>query len=451
MKINPYIFKAYDIRGVYPEEIDEEASYIIGRAYVQFLSKKKPKIVVGQDNRLSSPSLFNALTLGMIEQGADIVDIGLSTSPMLYWACAFFEFDGGINITASHNGAQYNGFKMEREKSIPISEKSGIKEIAKLAMEGKFKKEARGEITRKEVLKDYVQFNLQGFDLKKIKPLEIVIDTANAVSGIVIPEIFQNANCQIYHIFSELDGHFLNHQPDPLKKENIMVLSATVRERRADFGIGFDGDGDRVIFVDEKGDQVEGDMITALMAEIILKEKPGEKILYDIRSSNSVKETIEKEGGKALIERIGHSYIKERMRKENAIFGGELSGHYYHRDNFFCESPFFVIFKILERLSKTLEPFSEMTAPFKKYFSSGEINFKVKDKEKILKELEKNPPGGGETGKILKMDGLRINFKDWWFLVRPSNTEPLLRLVIEGKSKELVEEKTHLLSDILNG
>jgi len=451
MKINPNIFKAYDIRGVYPEELDEEAAYLIGRAYIQFLKKKNPKIVVGQDNRLSSPSLFNALTLGMIEQGANVIDIGLSTSPLLYWACAFLEFDGGINITASHNGAQYNGFKMERERAIPISENSGMKEIRKLVMEGKFKSETRGEITKKEVLKEYIQFNLQGFDLKKIRPLEIVVDTANAVTGILFPEIFQNANCQTYHIFSELDGRFLNHQPDPLKKENLRALSITVRSRKADFGIGFDGDGDRVIFVDEKGESVEGDTITALMAEIILKEKPGEKIIYDVRSSNVVKETIEREAGKALIERIGHSYIKERMRKENAIFAGEMSGHYYHRDHFFCECPFFVIFKILEKMSQDLKPFSEMISPFKKYFSSGEINFKVKDKEIMLKGLEKNPPGGGEKGKILKMDGLRIDFKDWWFLVRPSNTEPLLRLVIEGKSRELVEEKTHLLSDILNG
>lgn len=451
MKINPDIFKAYDIRGIYPEELDEEASYLIGRAYIQFLKKKKPKIVVGQDNRLSSPSLFEALTLGMVEQGADVVDIGLATSPLLYWTCAFFEFDGGINITASHNGAQYNGFKVVREKAIPISEKSGIKEIKKLVLEGKFKTEISGEITKKETLKEYIQFNKQNFDFKKIKPLEIVIDTANAVSGIVIPEIFQNTNCQIYHIFSELEGTFLNHQPDPLKKENLKDLSATVKARKADFGVGFDGDGDRVIFVDEKGDAVGGDMITALMAEMILKKNQGEKILYDIRSSNSVKETIEREGGKALIERIGHSYIKERMRKEKAIFGGELSGHYYHRDHFFCECPFFVIFKILEKLSQESKPFSEIISPFRKYFSSGEINFKVKDKEKILKLLEKNPPGGGERGKIMKLDGLRIDFKDWWFLVRPSNTEPLLRLVIEAKSKELVYEKAHLLSDVLNG
>lgn len=451
MKINPDIFKAYDIRGIYPEEINEEAAYLIGRAYVKFLKKKKPKIVVGQDNRLSSPSLFNALTLGMIEQGADVVDIGLSTSPLLYWSCAFFDFDGGINVTASHNPGQYNGFKMVRERAIPISENSGIKEIKKMVLKGKFNAETRGQISEKEVLKEYVKFNLQGFGLKNIKSHEIAIDTANSVSGIIIPEIFQNFDCRIHHIFSELDGRFPNHQPDPLKRENLIALSETVRAEKADLGIGFDGDGDRVIFVDEKGDSVEGDIINALMAEIILKEKPGEKILYDVRSSNAVRETIEREGGKPLIERIGHSYIKERMRKENAIFGGELSGHYYHSDHFFCECPFFVLFKILERMSQVQKPFSEIISPFKRYFGSGEINFKVEDKEKMLKELEKNPPSGGEKGEVLKLDGLRIDFKDWWFLVRPSNTEPLLRLVLEAKSKELMEEKTHLLSDILNG
>lgn len=451
MKINPDIFKAYDIRGIYPDELNEETAYLIGRAYVQFLKKKKPKIVVGQDNRLSSPDLFQSLTKGLITQGAEVVDIGLSTTPLLYFTVAYFDFDGGINITASHNAAQYNGFKIVREKAVPVSGMSGIYEIRDLVLAGKFQPEEKGNMTTKEVLSDYKKFNLEKFNLNRIKPLRIVVDTANAVAGVVVPEILKETNCQTDYLFLELDGSFPNHIPDPLKKENLKEICQKIKKEGADLGIAFDGDGDRVLFIDEKGEAVDGDLITALISKIILKENPGENIIYDVRSSNIVPETIQENGGVPIVERIGHTFFKEKMREKDAVFGGELSGHYYCRNHFFCECPFFVLFKILEIISQSSEPLSKIISPFRKYFGSGEINFKVKDKEKILKELEKNPPGGGEKGKILKLDGLRIDFKDWWFLVRPSNTEPLLRLVIEGKNKKLVEEKTHFLSGLLNG
>jgi len=438
MKINSDIFRAYDIRGIYPEEINENAAYLIGRAYVKFLDKKNPKIVVGRDNRFSSPVLFKNLVSGIINSGANVIDIGLAITPMLYFTVAHFKYDGGVSITASHNLAQYNGFKFVREKAIPISEKTGLKEIKKLALAEKFKIKRKGKVLRKKVLKEYIAFNLKDFDLEAIKPLKIAIDTANAVPGIVVPEIFKKTNCKIYHLYSKLDGTFPNHPPSPHEEENLRGLQRQVLNKKADLGIAFDGDGDRIIFVDEKGKMIPGDLITALLAYLILKENPGEKVLCDVRSSNIVRDAVKEGGGKVVIGRIGHSFIKERMRKENIIFQGELNGHYYLREHYFCEAPFYVIFKILEEISKRDKAISELLRPYKKYFHSGEINFEVKDKKKVLKTLENKFSRGG---KVLKIDGLRIDYSDWWFNTRPSHTEPVLRLVVEAKTKELMEKK----------
>jgi len=443
MKINSNIFRAYDIRGIYPKELDERAGELIGRAFVKFLNKKNLRIVVARDGRLSSPSLFKFLTKGLCEQGVNVIDIGLATSPMFYFAVAHFKFDGGIMITASHLSSEYNGFKLVREKAIPISEETGLKEIKKLTQTAGnvitgYPPSGCGKVVKKKVLKEYIAFNLKDFDLEKILPFKIVIDTANSVSGILIPEIFKKINCKIYHLFSELDGNFPNHNPDPLVKENLTFLQKEVKKRKADFGIAFDGDGDRIIFLDERGKIISGDFITALLSQIILKAHSGEKIIYDIRSSNIVKETIKRYGGIPLVSRIGHSFFKEKMRKENIIFGGELSGHYYSKKDYFSEAPIFVLFKILEEMTKSKNKLSQLIEPFKKYFYSGEINFKVKNKKKVLKTLENK---FSQSGNILKTDGLRIDFPDFWFLVRPSQTEPLLRLVLEARTKKLMEEK----------
>jgi phosphomannomutase len=437
MEINPKIFKAYDIRGIYPREINQEVVFKIGQAFIKFLKKKKPEIVVGRDNRLSSPKLFRALIQGMIDQGAKVIDIGLSTTPMVYWATSFYHYDGGIEITASHNPPEYNGLKLVKKNSFPLNQKTGLKEIKRYLFEGKFKKKKGGEVIKKDVIRDYLKFNLKNFDLEKIAPLKIVIDTANSVSGNLIPLIFKKTNCQIYHLFAELDGSFPNHPPDPLIKENLQTLCFTLKKKKADLGIAFDGDGDRICFVDEKGEIIRGDLISTLMAKEILKENPGEKILYDLRSSNILKEKIQESGGIAIMGRVGHSFIKEKMRKENIIFAGEFSGHYYHRDYYFCECPIFVLLKILEIISIQKKPFSQIIKPFKKYFHSGEINFKTEKKEAILKLIEKRFRGG----KISKIDGLRIDFPDWWFLIRPSQTEPVLRLVIEAKTRKLFNQR----------
>lgn len=444
-KISQGIFRAYDIRGIYPSTLNEEAAYLIGQAFVKFLKKPKLKIVIGRDARLSSPQLFKALTKGIIDQGGNVIDIGLSTTPMLYFAVAHLKFDGGIEISASHNPPEWNGFKLVKENAIPISGKSGIEEIKNLILKGRFKKAKRGKIIKKEVLKDYLHFNLKDFDLKNLKPLKIVIDTADAVPGIVVPEFFKKTECKIYHLFSKLDGNFPNHPPDPLVKGNLKSLQKEVKKRKADLGVAFDGDGDRIFFVSEKGEIISADLICAFLADLILKEKPGQKILFDVRSSNIVREKILAQGGIPIVWRVGHSFIKEKMRKENVIFAGEFSGHYYHQNHYFCEAPFWVLMKILEQISESKKTISELIKPYQKYFHSGEINFKVKDKKRILKNLEAKFKGG----KVLTIDGLRIDFPDWWFNARPSHTEPVLRLVVEAKTKKLMAEKKKELSSLL--
>lgn len=450
MKINPEIFKAYDIRGVYPKELDEKTAYFIGRAFVEFLKKPNAKIAVGRDNRLSGPILRKHLVRGITDSGGLVVDIGLSPTPLLYFCVANYNLDGGINITASHNPAAYNGFKITREKAIPVSEKTGLKEIKTIAdcLVGLKKlnpAERRGEVVKKGFIKDYINFNFKGAAASALKPLKIVVDTANAVSGVLIPEFFKNTPIRVFSLFAKLDGRFPNHSPDPLIKENLKFLQKEVLRKKADLGIAFDGDGDRIMFVDERGEIIPADFITAIMAEIILKNSPGKKILYDIRSSNIIKETIKKFSGLPLVGRVGHSFIKEKMRKENIVFAGEFSGHYYSKEHYFCEAPFFVLLSVLKEISKSGNPLSGIIKSFKTYFHSGEINFRVVDKANKIKELEKKYKGG----TICLVDGLRIDFKDWWFNVRPSNTESLLRMVVEAKSKELMEKKKKELSALI--
>ena len=448
-KVNPKIFRAYDIRGKYPKEINEETAYKIGRAFVKFLSpvrKKNLKIAVGRDSRVSSPVLCKNLIKGIIESGADVVVLGIVTTPMLYFGVAELKCDGGIIITASHNPRQYNGFKLVREKAKPISGKTGLKEIKKLSIGARMGLgRVSGTIVKKDILKDYLKFSQKDFNLRHFKFFKIVVDTANAVPGILIPDLMKALNCKVYHLFKKLDGNFPNHNPDPFVKKNLKTLCKMVKDKKADLGAAFDGDGDRIIFLDEKGKIIPSDLILALLAEKILKEKPGSKILYDIRCSNIVKEIILKNKGKPISTRVGHSFIKEKMRNRDILFGGELSGHFYHKKHNFCESPIFVLLKILQIISEKGIVFSEIIQPFKKYYHSGEINFKVKNKEKILKVLEKKY----HTGIVSHLDGLRIDFKNFWFLARASNTESVLRLVIEAKTKELMKKKKKELIEFI--
>lgn len=440
-KVSPSVFRSYDIRGTFPSVINRDSAYFIGRAFVKFLKKPKLNIVVGRDNRLSSLLLFKALTKGMTDQGAEVIDIGLSTTPMLYWTCGFYRYDGGVNITASHNPKDQNGFKLVREKTIPISGESGLKQIYSLTKQI-FSKVKKGKIVKKRVLKNYLDFNLKGFNLKNFKRLKVVIDTSNAVPGILIPALKKKLPLKIYSIFEKLDGNFPNHPPDPLVKENLSLLCKEVKSKKADFGVAFDGDGDRIVFISERGEIVSGDLISAFLAKLILRENPGAKILYDVRSSRVLQETIKENGGRPIVWRIGHSFIKEKMRKENILFAGEFSGHYYLQSHYFSEAPLFVMLKIAEAISETGKSLSELIKPFKRYSHSGETNFKIKGKEKLLGLIERNY----KKGKFLKIDGLRVDFEDWWFLVRPSGTEDLLRLVVEAKTKGLMKKKKKELS-----
>jgi len=378
------------------------------------------KIVVARDNRLSSDSLFEALTRGITDEGSDVYNIGLSTSPMFYFAVSNLVCDGGVIITASHNPPQYNGFKMVRSDAMPLSGEDGIDQIKQLVEENNFSSSKKGNISTLDITDKYVN----SFEIKKYN-LRVVVDTANSVSGLIVNRMFRGVS--LFHLFSELDGSFPNHEPNPLEEKNIKDLKEKVLEYGADIGIAFDGDGDRVFFVDEKGELISSDLIIALIAKLIDK-----KVLYDLRCSNIIKETARD----SVMWRVGHSFIKKKMKDEDIFFGGEYSGHYYLKQgSSYFESPYFVIYKLFEAMEN--KKLSELIAPFKKYYHSGELNFEVKDKQSIIEKVEKNY----SYGKITKIDGVRIDFDDWWFLLRGSNTEPILRLIVEAKSKELLDSK----------
>lgn len=443
-KILERIFKNYDIRGKYPEEINREIAYSLGWALVNFAKKqrnvKKIDILIGRDNRKSSLALFKAVSKGILDAGGNVISLGLCTSPIFYFASGYCKADdGGVMITASHLPKNYNGFKLIRELPLSIDIKVGLKEIKKIIQKRIFKTpEKRGNLIKKNVFKKYLQFIHKDSELFKMKPIKIVVDTGNATTGMIVPQIFKKLNCKIFYLFQKLDGDFPNRPLDCTKPENLKSLKREVLKRKADLGVAFDGDGDRIAFLDERGRFASPSVISALISSILLKDNPGEKILYTVNQSRIIPEVIEKNGGISIISKVGHSNIKRRMRKEDILFGGEASAHYYHRSPYFCEAPFFVLFKILKEISKTEKSLSELIAPFKKYFHSGEINLRAKDKNKALKTLESK---FRKDGQVLKIDGLRINFEDWWFNIRPSHTEPLLRLVIEAKTKKLLERK----------
>ncbi|MDO8265043.1 MAG: phosphomannomutase/phosphoglucomutase [Candidatus Parcubacteria bacterium] len=453
MNLNPEIFKAYDIRGVYPEDLDKDTAYNIGKAFVCFLrknrKKKNLKIAVARDARLSSPLLFKGFSKGVLDQGCDIIDIGLVPTPMLYFAVSNYGYDGGAIITASHNPNPYNGFKLTKEKAIPLAGPSGIFWMRDYILSEKEKEVIlveKGKIIKKDIEKDYMDLNFKMAKVKKgeFKGLSLALDAGNGVGGPIALKLLKSAGVKIFPLYVNPDGSFPNHAPNPLIEENIKDLITLVREKNPSLGVALDGDADRIRFIDEKGNAVSGDLITGLMAKILLKKNKKIKIIYDIRSSNAVREAVNEAGGTAIVSCIGHSLIKEKMREEDILFGGELSGHYYFGKDLFYEVPFYVIFLILREI-KEGKIMSGLIDSIKKYYQSGEINFKVNNKERKIKEI-KNLYSDGELKEI---DGVRIDFKDWWFLVRASNTEPVLRLVIEAKSKELLEEKKEELAKLI--
>ncbi len=431
------ILKAYDIRGIYGTELTDETAYRFGRAFAQLL---KPKTVaVGHDMRDSSPVIEKELIRGLAGQGADVVRIGMATTPMLYFAVGKFKYDAGINVTASHNPGKYNGFKLVRADAVPISGETGIYELGDMVAANKFEKPTRtGKVSeRSDVLEAYIKSDLSFVDVSKLKKFRIAVDTGNGMAGLVIPKLLAKIPCFYTSLFPDLDGTFPNHEANPLKTETLRWLQAEVKKQKADVGVAFDGDSDRVGFVDEKGEVVPADLFIALIAKELLLHHPGSKILYDLRSSKAVAEFVKEAGGIPIETRVGHSYIKAHMRKEKAVFAGELSAHYYFKDNYYIESPFIVLLLLLKLITETGKAFSELIAPLKRYHASGEINFEVKDKDKATATVKAAFP---DAKRVYNLDGMSIEYADWWLNLRPSNTEPLLRLNMEANTQKKLDE-----------
>jgi phosphomannomutase len=433
------VFKAYDVRGIYPAELDEDGAYAIGRAYVEQFEPRQ--IAVGRDMRVSSPAMAHALSAGASDAGAGVLDLGLVGTEMVYFAVGELELDGGVAVTASHNPKEYTGMKIVRRGALPVGGESGLLEIRDraLALRDVPPETTRGEIREHDVWPAYVERVLSFVDVEAIKPLRIVIDAANGMGGAMLPPVLDRLPVDAVRCFFEPDGTFPNHEPNPLLPENREFIVAKTLEEKADFGVAFDGDADRCFFVDDAGTFVPGDFVTALLAASILEKDPGAKIIYDLRASWAVPETVERAGGKPLVNRVGHAFIKHRMREEGAAFGGEVSGHYYFREFSQADSGVVPFLLMLELVSKRGQRLSEILSEYRgRYFITGELNTPVADVPLKLQELKER--FGGE-GSVSHLDGISIDAEDWHMNVRPSNTEPLLRLNLEARTRELMERK----------
>jgi phosphomannomutase len=446
--LDPAVFKAYDVRGIYPSELDEEGARAIGRAYVDVFSPSR--IAVGHDMRVSSAGMADAVILGASEAGANVLELGLVGTEMLYFAVGELGLDGGIVVTASHNPKEYTGMKIVRRGARPVGGESGLLSIRDKALSAVSEGQSPGQVQRHDIWPAYVDRVLSFVDTSAIRPLKIVIDAANGMAGAMLPPVLERLlPVKTSRWFFAPDGTFPNHDPNPLLPENREFIVAKTLEEQADFGVAFDGDADRCFFVDDSGEFVPGDFMTALLAESILEKEPGAKIIYDVRASWAVRETIERAGGVPLVNRVGHAFIKQRMREEDAAFGGEVSGHYYFRDFTQADSGVIPFLLMLELVSKRGRRLSELLRPYReRYFLSGEINSRVGDVEAKLRELEARL---GPEGRIDHLDGLSVEAGDWHMNVRPSNTEPLLRLNLEARSREQMETKRDQLLAVIRG
>ena len=446
--LDPKVFKAYDVRGIYPDELDEEGAYAIGRAYVEEFEPRR--IAVGHDMRLSSPVMTDAVMRGAAESGADVVELGLVGTEMVYFAVGELGLDGGIAVTASHNPKEYTGMKIVRRGALPVGGDSGLLDIrarAASATGARHETGPVGTITHQDIWPAFVERVLSFIDVSSLKPLRVVIDAANGMAGAMLPPVLEQLPIDVVRHFFEPDGTFPNHEPNPLLPENREFIVRNVTEEGADLGVAFDGDADRCFFVDDTGEFVPGDFVTALLAESILAKEPGGKILYDVRASWAVPETIRRAGGVPLVNRVGHAFFKHRMREEGAVFGGEVSGHYYFRGFSQADSGVIPFLLMLELLSKRGEKLSETLRPFReRYFITGEINTPVGDVALKLQELKER---FGAEGKVSHLDGLSVDAEDWHMNVRPSNTEPLLRLNLEALSPELMERKRDEVLEVI--
>jgi phosphomannomutase len=444
--LDPKVFKAYDVRGLYPDEIDEDGAREIGRAYVEQFEPKR--IAVGRDMRTSSPTMAQAAIEGAAGAGADVIDIGLVGTEMLYFAVGDLGLDGGLQVTASHNPKEYTGIKVVRRGAMPVGGDSGLLDIRDRAKSRRgLATGPEGTVRSEDVFPGFVDKVLSFVDIDQIARQRVVIDAANGMGGVMIPPVLERVSIDAVPYFFEPDGTFPNHEPNPLLPENREFVIAKVREDGADLGAAFDGDADRCFFIDDTGEFVPGDFVTALLAESMLEKNPGAKIIYDVRASWAVPETIERAGGTPLVNRVGHAFIKQRMREEDAVFAGEVSGHYYFRDFFQADSGVIPFLLVLELVSKRGQPLSELLRPYReRYFLTGEINVPVADVAVKLQEIKER---FGDEGAVSHLDGISIEAEDWHLNVRPSNTEPLLRLNLEALSEDLMNAKRDEVLELL--
>jgi phosphomannomutase len=443
--LDPKVFKAYDVRGLYPAELDEEGARAIARAYVEQFEPER--IAVGRDMRTMSPSMAAAVIGGAAEAGCTVVDIGMVGTEMTYFAVDHLGLDGGIMVTASHNPKGYTGMKIVRRGAVPVGGDSGLYDVRDRALTGTVPVKSRGSVTREDVYPAFVERVLSFVDVPSIRPLRVVIDAANGMAGAMLPPILDHLPLDTVRCFFEPDGTFPNHAPNPLLPENREFIVRKTLEEHADLGVAYDGDADRCFFVDDTGEFVPGDFVTALFAESILEKEPGGKVIYDVRASWAVPETIERAGGVPLLNRVGHAFFKERMRRDGAVFGGEVSAHYYFRDFSQSDSGTVPFLLMVELLSRREQKLSELLRPYReRYFLTGEMNTPVKDVAVKLQELKER---FGQEGTVSHLDGISVDAADWHMNVRPSNTEPLLRLNLEARSQELMERKRDEVLEVI--
>lgn len=430
------IFKAYDVRGIVPDELDEGSARAIGAAFADWSAV--PRIAVGYDCRLSSPSLAAAVREGIAARGADVIDLGLASTDLLYFVSGSLDV-GGVMLTASHNPPRYNGLKLCLPGARPVGQDTGLEDV-RVRAEGDHPtpSAAPGRVEQRDVLGAYVEHVLSFVDVAAMRPLTVVADTANGMGGLVLPAVFEHLPFSLVHLFAELDGTFPNHPADPIVPENQEDLKREVLAAEAHVGLAFDGDADRVFFVDEKAEGVSGSEVTALVASALLDREPGASIVYNLICSWAVPEVIREHGGRPVRTRVGHSFIKQVMAETGAAFGGEHSGHYYFRDNYRADSGLIAAVMVLEQLSRADAPLSRVLEPFRRYHASGEINTPVRDPSDTIEAVARV----FASGRADRTDGLTVEFDDWWFNVRPSNTEALLRLNVEARTEELLRDGT---------
>jgi phosphomannomutase len=445
MVLKKSVFKAYDIRGVYPVDLDEETAYLVGRAFVDFL--KCRMVIVGRDMRKSSDGLFKELARGIVDQGADVIDLGMCTTPMLSFAVAKFNYDSGIMISASHNPGQYNAFKLIMKNAEQMSVETGINEIFDLCKENNFKTGKKGQIIKKEVLTDYEDHVLSfGKNINQgDKNLKVVVDYGNGVGSISGKPIFSKLHIEVIPMYENPDGSFPNHEANPVKYETLKELQMRIIAEKADLGIAFDGDGDRSIILDKKGNIISPDLLLGILAEDKLKAEQGGKVYYDLRFSKAIKETIIANGGEPIMMRVGNPFYKSALIHHGGILAGEFSGHIMYKDNFCIDDGLFAAVKLMDLVSKTGKEVSMLVKPLQKYYQSEEINFEVHDSKIMLDKIKKKY----YDGEISDMDGILVEYDIWWFSIRASNTEPIVRLRLEADTKELLLEKRKELLDFI--